>query len=405
MPSRAAQITLSLIALATALAACGPSGTSTDPINIPDTQVPSATHTPVPSDTPTATFTPSPTPIPEVSYRIRYNFLDNSYTRGKEIWEYHDFNFDYLNPEITKVTLGFNDVLSTRTVDQYGAKFSIPVGDIRNQLITFTVKAYDDEELVGISTIPNYYLLRLDNRDDIVTEIPESIKDAEYLYIENRIDDLELLSSLENLKYLVINYSESYDYSALSNLVNVEHLIIGRTKGRINDLSFTESMSNLVSLYNLTSTGIWDFSFLESLPKLEYLSLRGGANIYDSSPLSYLTNLRYLDLAHTPVTKLEGLENLSNLEYLFLIRSSINNIDSVKNLVSLKEISLFLSDVSDISALGYCTNLEVINVATTSVSDISSLSTLINLKSLNLFETKVVDLTPLDHLEGISISQ
>lgn len=216
------------------------------------------------------------------------------------------------------------------------------------------------------------------------------------------VDFLAGLVSIENLKLEGGYRSTSTDFSieALKFLKNLKYL-----KTSYLGFNKTDILSNLKNLnYVILREGnLTDISGLTSSPNLEFINLSSADKLSDISPLIKLENIKLIDVSNTSVKSLKGLENSANLHGINISRSTIQNLDGllnaknlycvnasdckelesiegIKNSVKLKEILLQnCSSLLSLSGIESCGDLRVI---TLSKSGISNLDSLINCKKI-----------------------
>lgn len=117
---------------------------------------------------------------------------------------------------------------------------------------------------------------------------------------------VDTVSSMPNLKTLIIGINNLSNMSALSSLTDLEELWISASN--ISDISFLSSLTNLKSL-NASNNNISDISVLSNLTKLSSLDLSGN-RISDISALSGLTSLRVLNLKNNQISDYSPIEDL-----------------------------------------------------------------------------------------------
>ncbi|MFL2620837.1 MAG: hypothetical protein ACJ0O0_06685 [Flavobacteriaceae bacterium] len=189
---------------------------------------------------------------------------------------------------------------------------------------------------------------------------------------------IEALKFLKNLKYLKTSYLGFNKTDILSNLKNLNYVILRED--------------------NLT-----DISGLTSSPNLEFINLSSADKLSDISPLNKLKNIKLIDVSSTGIISLKGLENSANLHGINISRSPIKNLDGlinaknlycvnastckelesingIKNSIKLKEI--LLDNCSSLLSLSGIENCGDLRVITLSKSGISNLDSLINCKKI-----------------------
>jgi Flp pilus assembly protein TadD/S1-C subfamily serine protease len=171
------------------------------------------------------------------------------------------------------------------------------------------------------------------------------------------IVDVRPISSLTNLRTLVLQNNQITDISSLRSLTNLYALDL--EKNKIADISPLSSLTNLAYL-NLNNNQITDLNSLRSLAKLTVLHLSNN-QFRDSSVLSSFTNLRTLDLSNNKITDISFIQSIANLTDLTLENNQITDISSLRSLNNLKTLTLDNNQITDISPLRSLTKLALIH--------------------------------------------
>lgn len=236
---------------------------------------------------------------------------------------------------------------------------------------------------------------------------------------ETHIENLELLSRLEKLQFLLLTKTNVRDLTPLTNLKELQGLALNGTK--ISSLKALSRLKRLKGLYlsntnvsslsplsnlkeviwlDLSNTPVNDLSPLTGLEKLQWLEIRN-TSVSDLSPLSGLTNLRRLDLSGTKVNDLRHIRRIKDLEILNLRETNIKKLNTLANLNNLVSLNLSGTEVKDLGPLASLDNLEWLSVSKTSVIDLSPLSHLKNLEWISLRDTSVKILRPLAKINNL----
>ncbi len=147
------------------------------------------------------------------------------------------------------------------------------------------------------------------------------------------INDLHLLSSLTQLKGLVVMDAQIKDLRFLESLTQLTDLQL--PLNQIRDVTPLSGLTQLTGLYlplnqirdvtplsgltQLTGLGLWgnrirDVTPLSGLTQLTFLYLNNN-QIRDVTPIAGLINLRHLYLKHNPIQDASPLANLPNINY------------------------------------------------------------------------------------------
>jgi len=219
----------------------------------------------------------------------------------------------------------------------------------------------------------------------------QSLTIKEFLHLKDKkqISDLSPLSSLKQLRSLIIDCSPIRDLIPLSELKNIEVLEISHTK--VSSLVPIKQFKNLRKL-KLTCSPI---STLEPLREIVTLTdLEFGCStstISDISPLKNHTNLRYLSMTHNPVYDISPVSNLTNLETLFLSWSPISNITALSNLTKLQVLWLHETKITSLAPLRNLKELVRLDFDKTQVTDIEPILNLPKLEMLSCVDSILTD--------------
>ena len=217
-------------------------------------------------------------------------------------------------------------------------------------------------------------LIHLPNLEALtITDVPHT---CEY--------DFPSFDRLTYLKMQIVDgkmYGEddyAYDYSVLSNLVNLTTLDLSNSRIDLN--SFTENLSGLQKL----SAVILNRCFIE-----------------DASPLSVLGNVKELDLSDNHGLDLGTLSGMSGLASLHLRRIG-TDFSPLIGMGSLTSLDVGENSGLDLSTLAGLTNLTVLDVHECDLTDISALSALTNLTTLDLSGNRyIVDCSPVSFVPNV----
>ncbi len=168
----------------------------------------------------------------------------------------------------------------------------------------------------------------------------EYAKNLEYFSLfTEKVNSLDPISNLKNLKRIVISYSEINDLPiSFSKDVKLTEVTFIDTK--VKDINFLKDMETLEDV-GFTDCGIKNIDALEkatnlysvSLEKNEIESIKSLTNkqklyslslhknkVNDVSPLTDLKSLEYINLSYNPVTNLKALESLPKLKELTIYK-------------------------------------------------------------------------------------
>ena len=159
---------------------------------------------------------------------------------------------------------------------------------------------------------------------------------------DNKITNIETLSTIKNLAYLDLGNNEISDLSPLSNH---NLFTLNLINNNITDITPLSNLMRLVKL-DLSYNNISDLSPLKEPMILTNLKLIHN-NITDLTPLSSLGCLITLDVSENNITCLNGLENMFSLDYITLSGNNIENIDAIIPLIKRKDMNVVFPSLSE----------------------------------------------------------
>ena len=201
--------------------------------------------------------------------------------------------------------------------------------------------------------------------------------------------------NVETTKQLIIFNREEYKNSNVTNSMYDQpenypaytYIVISKPLSAA-DLEAISKLTNLSYLI-IGFAGLSDITPLASLTNLNNLSLSQN-EISDISPLTNLTGLSYLALDNNNISDITALSNLTKLRYLYLHSNPITDLRPVANLTDLTNLGIAnCKQISDAAPLANLTKLYSLQIQGTSISDITPLAKLTNLRSLSLSSTQV----------------
>lgn len=146
------------------------------------------------------------------------------------------------------------------------------------------------------------------------------------------------LNNLENLKELYIwNYvPASRDFTEISNLINLEDLVI--TQAKIDSLNGISNLKRLKNLQLNLSRLLTDIDDVALVTSLETLEIEGCKNIKDFTMLSNLKQLKVLDLFKCgEIQSIKFVEELSNLKVFSFYNTNVIDGD-ISPCVGIEEV-------------------------------------------------------------------
>lgn len=190
---------------------------------------------------------------------------------------------------------------------------------------TLNLEKYSDETKQKL----NKFLVDLGEIDEL-SAIGLSLKDISFLQntdirgldlTNNKITDIEVLSTVKNLHYLTLD------------------------NNKISDLSPLDNNNELYSL-SLVDNNITDLTPLSNKTSLERLQLDYN-NLSDLTPLSLLINLKMLRLDYNNITSLHGLQNMQMLEDLSLRGNNIKDVSSIIPIIEKNDVFIIFDGLEE----------------------------------------------------------
>jgi len=151
-----------------------------------------------------------------------------------------------------------------------------------------------------------------------------------------RIESIEPISSLVNLKYLELFYRDKY-YKELVPLKNLEVLRLHNGTAQDLDVTYIAQLQLLKELMISVRPIIYNIELLANLTNLEKLEIHF-PNFIDLSWIPNLQKLTYLELRDCKIKDVTPLLELPLLTELYLPSTTVYNIDPLLESKSIKQI-------------------------------------------------------------------
>ncbi|KAK3006655.1 hypothetical protein RJ639_016760 [Escallonia herrerae] len=217
--------------------------------------------------------------------------------------------------------------------------------------------------------------------------------------------------NLIHLQVLNLSKTELKGLSSLSNLCNLQHLLLCYCSC----LAMLPDLSSLRKLEVLDLSGCGALTDLQisNLHSLRHLLLSGCLCLNELRDLNSLQKLEVLDLSGcSALTKMEiSFEQVSQLQRLDLSETKIEYVPSLSNLGNLRQLSLKkCTELKVFPSLGSLLKLEDLNLCGVSLNESQAdfLVNMIHLRTLDLSETslkKLPSISNLINLEYLSLSK
>lgn len=224
-----------------------------------------------------------------------------------------------------------------------------------------------------------------------------------------KLDDLQ---HLVFLKTLTMDAAPTGQLTHISQLPNLEEVIITNTAVQAEELPYLAQLKSLKRLtlnkcslstavgldqatgltyLNLSNNSLRDIASVSKLLNLEELDLSTNA-LKDLLALSGLKKLTDLNVSHNELTSLAPLSTVAGLEKLDVANNNLTELTGVAELSHLINLNASNNRISDVSLLADNTALEVLNISHNKISDISGLSALKKLTNFNFSHNQVTAL-------------
>lgn len=225
---------------------------------------------------------------------------------NKLIWRNHEYSYILSLNEFPQSVV---DILNQKSIFKNKQKITSNLEELGfNNISTAELQ----DVLIFFPEVKQLYLSNC-NIDFAKFNLSDSIN--RLLIDSSSVLNLGKISCKNHIFYLSLTHCEIDDFSALSDFVNLDTLILNNTK----------------------------FSAIHSLQKLTKLT-RLEAN---NTNVEYLHNIRELHalkvlwLKNTPLKELNGIEDLQKLEYLNISDSQVKNIYVLSKLKNLQYLTIF----------------------------------------------------------------
>ncbi|KLA00809.1 hypothetical protein B4147_0854 [Bacillus wiedmannii] len=203
----------------------------------------------------------------------------------------------------------------------------------------------------------------------------EYMTNLETLTLEEvKVENIQFISGLRQLKSLSITYGELKDIGPLAELEHIESL-------------------------SLRDNKISDLSPLSQMKKIKMLDLNSNY-IKDIKPLFTVTTLKTLTVANNQISNanLAGIEQLKNVKSLSLSNNGLTNIEHITPMKKLVELDLSKNELENIEPVSKLSTVQSLNLEENYISDITPLSQLTGLYDLKLGSNEIRDVRPVQEL-------
>lgn len=284
--------------------------------------------------------------------------------------------------------------------------------DVETTVLDLSGKGAGSAALKDIAKLTELTSLKLSDNKISELDFLSSLKKLSSLDLSNnKISDISPLKKLSSIRTLHLDGNEIKDFSPLYGLDSLSMLTIGdmdikqsqlkKLKEELPDCIIYsddakedvieiklggKTFDNNVTELDLSGCDVHDISLLSVCTKLKKLDLSDNS-ISDISALVDIPELAELDLSNNRISDISPLMSVSKLTYLNLAGNRIKSVAALQDLTSLTELNLSSNELGGIAAVGRLTNLKTLWMDDTGLKD-ASLEELYGLKNLKKLSIK-----------------
>lgn len=284
--------------------------------------------------------------------------------------------------------------------------------DVETTVLDLSGKGAGSAALKDIAKLTELTSLKLSDNKISELDFLSSLKKLSSLDLSNnKISDISPLKKLSSIRTLHLDGNEIKDFSPLYGLDSLSMLTIGdmdikqsqlkKLKEELPDCIIYsddakedvieiklggKTFDNNVTELDLSGCDVHDISLLSVCTKLKKLDLSDNS-ISDISALVDIPELAELDLSNNRISDISPLMSVSKLTYLNLAGNRIKSVAALQDLTSLTELNLSSNELGGIAAVGRLTNLKTLWLDDTGLKD-ASLEELYGLKNLKKLSVK-----------------
>lgn len=284
--------------------------------------------------------------------------------------------------------------------------------DVETTVLDLSGKGAGSAALKDVAKLTELTSLKLSDNKISELDFLSSLKKLSSLDLSNnKISDISPLKKLSSIRTLHLDGNEIKDFSPLYGLNSLSMLTIGdmdikqsqlkKLKEELPDCIIYsddakedvieiklggKTFDNNVTELDLSGCDVHDISLLSVCTKLKKLDLSDNS-ISDISALVDMPELAELDLSNNRISDISPLMSVSKLTYLNLAGNRIKSVAALQDLTSLTELNLSSNELGGIAAVGRLTNLKTLWMDDIGLKD-ASLEELYGLKNLKKLSIK-----------------
>ncbi|MEG1895590.1 MAG: hypothetical protein RR162_05060 [Oscillospiraceae bacterium] len=288
-----------------------------------------------------------------------------------------------------------------------------------------------EEELLSDAFPDKQLLSIIANTLKVAIDTPlKDVPFASTTFLEIKTESAINFKGMEHFKNVTFlklqGYLEGSDFSAISNLSNIDRLFIQEFYDDVHlNLDFVSGLTNLTEFYT-ENIYLDNLDCFANLKKIEYVNGVESENLKSLEPLRGLTSLKtfYLEfkykiidsslrphheeLISSQVTDFSPLKGL-NLEGLSISGNNVTDFSALKDLPYLKVLRLDAKNCTSVDFLSFGMNLDKLYLSNILISDEEAATIHLwqpSLKELSLIDcglTRFPDITDMENLRHINL--
>ncbi|CAL6002502.1 leucine-rich_repeat domain-containing protein [Hexamita inflata] len=258
-------------------------------------------------------------------------------------------------------------------------KLNMQVDDLKLEHLEVLAlrKSVENDQLYNLSKFKKLHTLDVSMNNIDLTHIHSVISLTKLTMVSCKLKNINLISSLVNLKELDLSYNKG-----IKNIAPLQKL-------------------NSLTTLNIQDCGLQNIDKISSLVNLEEFDLSGNIDI-DLSPLYKIKSLTNLSMRQCELKNIDQIAQLTNLEILNIYSNLLKNIDQIAQLINLKELDISGNDNLDITPLKDLVGLIKLNLRSCALTQLSALKPIINLQDLNISSNYYINITELQYFKNLT---
>lgn len=212
-----------------------------------------------------------------------------------------------------------------------------------------------------------------------------------------KLDDLQ---HLVFLKTLTMDAGPTGQLSHISQLPNLEEVIITNTAVQAEELPYLAQLKSLKRL-TLNKCSLSTAAGLDQATGLTYLNLSNNS-LRDITPLSKLQSLEELDLSTNALKDVLALSGLKKLIDLNVSRNELTSLTPLSTAVALEKLNVANNNLTELTGVAELSHLVNLNASNNALTDVSLLADNVEMAVLNISSNKISDISALSALRKLT---